>query len=196
MQEKKLDDETVRQIFELRDMGHSVRRIADVLGLHRNTVHKYLTKYSSFEEYLRQKLEKEIKKEMKTTATTQKTAIERVIQHKLVDLTAKELAKLYSYSFEMKKYENIAHELGMTTEELIRHAVDFYTQLYPRYRELEEENRILKEALKEVVAILDEESFNKRLQMYAIEKAIEKMEKDDIIRLFKTLWGGVDGRRE
>jgi len=195
MVSEELDKETVRQIFDLRDMGHSIYSIADMLNIHYQTVRKYLKRYSSFEEYLRDKLEKEIKRTMKKSMTTQDTAIKREIEAKLLDITAQELAKLYSYAYAVKRYESIAHELNMTTEQLIKEAVEFYTQSYARFKELEEENKVLRDAVKLLIEILDEESFNKRLQLYAIEKAVEKMEKDDIMRLFKTLWGGVDGRR-
>jgi len=195
MVSEELDKETVRQIFDLRDMGHSIYKIADILGIHYQTVRKYLKRYNSFEEYLRDKLEKEIKQTMKKSMTTQDTAIKREIEAKLLDITAEELAKLYSYAYAVKKYESIAHELGMTTEQLIKEAVEFYTRYYPEYKELKEENRIMKEAIRLLIEILDEESFNKRLQLYAIEKAVEKMEKEDIMRLFKNLWGGVNGGR-
>ena len=44
MANKLIDMQEIRQIIQLAFHGHSVRRISEQTGVHRKSVHKYLTK--------------------------------------------------------------------------------------------------------------------------------------------------------
>lgn len=181
-----LPSEVVKAIFKLRDRGKTIVEIAKELDISKNTVLKYLKRYNSYENYLKEFKEKEYKKQAYIPTPNQNIAINRIITKQAIDYSTEQLAKQYTiFKIVNEELEDLAKKLDISIEELLKIMIHYFKRL-PRYLELEEENKKLKEKIEmyeEVFKLIRPEVQSFVKDLILLNHAIENKNREFLIKL-------------